>query len=114
MQTDYFCTLCEEYLREEALQPHLFQGPHRAETFDNSFVRVTAPAPSATSPTKSRFVYICVVCWAKIVSPEELLNHRKTCKVDPPEEELENGAVPMVNSSRAGRMMDMGAKDAAR
>ena len=110
-QTDYFCTLCEEYLREDELQPHLFGEPHRAETCDNSFVRVTA---TGGQQSRSKFVYICVVCWAKIVSPEELLNHRKCCRVDPPEEELENGAVPMVNRGGINIRMDLGAKDMSR
>ena len=29
-QTDYFCTVCEESLKEEELQSHLFDG-HSAE-----------------------------------------------------------------------------------
>ena len=38
-QTDYFCTLCDAFLKEEELQAHLFDG-HQAEDYSNYFVRV--------------------------------------------------------------------------
>ena len=40
-QTDYFCTLCDAFLKEEELQAHLFDG-HQAEDCSNYFVRVVA------------------------------------------------------------------------
>ena len=40
-QTDYFCTLCDAFLKEEELQAHLFDG-HQAEDCSNYFVRVIA------------------------------------------------------------------------
>ena len=40
-QTDYFCTLCDAFLKEEELQTHLFDG-HQAEDCSNYFVRVVA------------------------------------------------------------------------
>ena len=40
-QTDYFCTLCDAFLKEEELQAHLFDG-HQAEDCGNYFVRVVA------------------------------------------------------------------------
>ena len=35
-QTDYFCTVCEESLKEEELQSHLFEG-HSAENLQVSW-----------------------------------------------------------------------------
>ena len=46
-QTDYFCTLCEAFLKEEELQAHLFDG-HQAEDCSNYFVRVAAASSLAT------------------------------------------------------------------
>ena len=40
-QTDYFCTLCDAFLKEEQLRTHLFDG-HQAQDCSNYFVRVLA------------------------------------------------------------------------
>lgn len=50
-QTDYFCTLCDAFLKEEELQAHLFDG-HQAEDCSNYFVRVNTNA-SAGSPAEN-------------------------------------------------------------
>jgi len=82
-QTDYFCTVCEESLKEEELQSHLFEG-HSAENLQDYFVRV-CPDKSKGGPLrtdKPRYLYICVVCWAKLPSLTEMRGHRMTCKVN--------------------------------
>ena len=101
-QTDYFCTLCDTYLKEEELQGHLFDG-HSAETVENSFVRVATSSTTSEASTRSlfiqkkRYVYICVVCWAKIPDSRSTASHRQACKADPtpPSEDradlIENG-----------------------
>ena len=104
-QTDYFCTLCESYLKEEELQSHLFEG-HQAENVEESFVRVK----STKGQEQGQVLHICVVCWAKIPNrggqqqQDDLRVHREGCRTDPGEEDLENGSVPMdgkVNTAAA-------------
>ena len=88
-QTDYFCTICDAYLKEEQLQSHLFDG-HRAEGLSEYFVQVcidnnaTGNVSSVTQGRfpKKRYLYICVVCWAKITNAGDMAVHRKTCKTD--------------------------------
>ena len=85
-QTDYFCTLCDAYLREDELQSHLFDG-HQAENISNFFVRVQAP-PSPVDKGSilfqqlQRHVHICVVCWAKIPEQKDCPSHRLGCRAE--------------------------------
>ena len=84
-QTDYFCTICDAYLKEEQLQSHLFDG-HRAEGLSEYFVQVgidnnLSNVTQVYFP-KKRYLYICVVCWAKIPNAGDMAVHRKTCKTD--------------------------------
>ncbi len=113
LQTDYFCTLCESYLKEEELQSHLFEG-HQAENVEESFVRVKNSAKNGGSGGGGASqLHICVVCWAKIPrvgtgggggggGREDLRAHRAGCRTDPAEDDLENGAVPMESGKGAG------------
>ena len=87
-QTDYFCTICDAYLKEEQLQSHLFDG-HKAEGLSEYFVQVCTDNTNITSNQvtqgyfpKKRYLYICVVCWAKITNAGDMAVHRKTCKTD--------------------------------
>ena len=83
-QTDYFCTLCDAYLREDELQSHLFDG-HQAENISNFFVRVLSPSSSDKGilfQQLQRHVHICVVCWAKIPEPKDCASHRLACRAD--------------------------------
>ena len=87
-QTDYFCTICDAYLKEEQLQSHLFDG-HKAEGLSEYFVQVQTDNTNITSNQvtqgyfpKKRYLYICVVCWAKITNAGDMAVHRKTCKTD--------------------------------
>ena len=85
-QTDYFCTICDAYLKEEQLQSHLFDG-HRAEGLSEYFVQVCTDNNIPGNVTqgyfpKKRYLYICVVCWAKITKSGDMAVHRKTCKTD--------------------------------
>ena len=86
-QTDYFCTVCDAYLKEEQLQSHLFEG-HKADNLNECFVRINVD-PSATPGTfqpaakkPSTSLFICVVCWAKITSMSDIPAHRNVCKVE--------------------------------
>jgi len=91
-QTDYFCTVCEESLKEEELQSHLFEG-HSAENLQDYFVRVNPDKVKGGTPVrtdKPRYLYICVVCWAKLPSDGEMRRHRNTCKVNFGEEQTED------------------------
>ena len=85
-QTDYFCTLCDAYLREDELQAHLFEG-HQAENITNFFVRVLSPSSASSDKgilfqQLQRHVHICVVCWAKIPEPKDCAAHRLACRAD--------------------------------
>lgn len=81
---------------------------HRAENLDDFFVRVSDP--TAHSIFKNTSLYICVVCWAKISSASETVTHRKSCKVDPSESDLENGSVPMnMTASKSSSKIENGA-----
>ena len=51
-QTDYFCTLCDAFLKEEELQAHLFDG-HQAEDCSNYFVRVVGLKPNAAAAAEN-------------------------------------------------------------
>ena len=102
-QTDYFCTVCEESLTEDQLQSHLFDT-HSAENLQVSpqssphpqyphlfslqdyFVRVC----TGGSGSGSKYLYICVVCWAKLPSKQEMAAHRETCKVNFGEDSPDN------------------------
>jgi len=75
-QTDYFCTVCEKTLGETELQTHLFDG-HSATDTKDSFVRLQPNRLG--SGGKSRLL-VCVICWAKMSSDVEMLNHREVCK----------------------------------
>ena len=102
-QTDYFCTLCESYLKEEELQSHLFEG-HQAESVEDSFVKVSPKPASSNNNNKHEHLHICVVCWAKIPrvgGTDDLKAHRTACRTDPADDDLENGSVPMAGKTNA-------------
>ena len=93
-QVEYFCTLCDTYLEEEHLQSHLFEG-HQAENCEDLFVRVCSGETNKGYFVQKNFLYICVVCWAKLPHARDTVEHRRSCKANPPESALENGAVPI-------------------
>jgi hypothetical protein len=101
-QTDYFCTLCDTFLKEEELQSHLFEG-HQAEGISNFFVRVCTSTAADKGilfkQLQSKNTYICVVCWAKIADANDTAAHRLGCKADPADGDLDNGAVPLKKSA---------------
>merc|ERR1719228_1376580 len=88
-QTDYFCTVCEESLKEDQLQSHLFEG-HSAENLQDYFVRVCQDGPGKTWFGQKKFLYICVVCWAKMNNIQDMHGHRESCKVNFGEDSNEN------------------------
>lgn len=89
-QTDYFCTVCEQSLKEDQLQSHLFDT-HSAENLQDYFVRVS---PGLGAGGQKKWLYICVVCWAKMGQVQEMHGHRETCKVNFGEE----GAMDQVDN----------------
>ena len=91
-QTDYFCTLCDTYLKEEDLQQHLFED-HRAEKMKDCFVLVATGSGSGSGDNEATKLYICVVCWAKISNFQELVAHRRECRVEEDDEETDTDNV---------------------
>ncbi|XP_023338897.1 uncharacterized protein LOC111709457 isoform X2 [Eurytemora carolleeae] len=83
-QADYFCTVCEESLKESQLQDHLFQG-HSALNLKNCFVKLGKGGKS---------LVVCVICWAKIDSHSDMSAHREACKANYPEEEQQDSGNP--------------------
>ena len=88
-QTDYFCTICEESLKEDQLQSHLFET-HSAENLQVKYSQNSSSYSShlclqeyfvRVSQGNKKYLYICVVCWAKLGSTGEMVTHRETCKV---------------------------------
>ena len=47
--------------------------------FQDYFVRVS---PDGRAAASKKYLYICVVCWAKLSSLPEMHIHRETCKVN--------------------------------
>ncbi|XP_040572015.1 uncharacterized protein [Lepeophtheirus salmonis] len=72
-ESDYFCTLCESHIKEKEHKSHLFEGVHKGETLGDFFVRAEGPH-SKGSPH-----FICVICWSKFNSSEDIPFHRNTC-----------------------------------
>ena len=102
-QTDYFCTICDSYLKEEQLQTHLFDG-HRAENLRDYFVKISverAGQPATFKPAKpnsnsSSSLFICVVCWAKILTMGDMNSHRHSCKIESSSSPLTQGIVQVI------------------
>jgi len=88
-QTDYFCTVCEESLKEDQLQSHLFEG-HSAENLQDYFVRVCPEGQGKTWFGPKKYLYICVVCWAKMNNIQDMHGHRESCKVNFGEDSNDN------------------------
>jgi len=88
-QTDYFCTVCEESLKEDQLQSHLFEG-HSAENLQDYFVRVCPDSQGKSWFGQKKYLYICVVCWAKMSNIQDMHGHRESCKVNFGEDSNDN------------------------
>jgi len=88
-QTDYFCTVCEESLKEDQLQSHLFEG-HSAENLQDYFVRVCPDSQGKSWFGQKKYLYICVVCWAKMNNVQDMHGHRESCKVNFGEDSNDN------------------------
>eukprot|EP00096_Caligus_rogercresseyi_P012119 TRINITY_DN4991_c0_g1_i1.p1 TRINITY_DN4991_c0_g1~~TRINITY_DN4991_c0_g1_i1.p1 ORF type:complete len:1104 (+),score=295.55 TRINITY_DN4991_c0_g1_i1:143-3454(+) len=79
---EYFCTLCEAYIKEKEHKSHLFEGVHKGETLGDFFVRAEGLFSKGTS------TYVCVICWMKLGSPEEIPGHRVSCSANNKMEKL--------------------------
>lgn len=78
-QSDFFCTLCDNYVPESELQSHLFDQ-HKAEDIDDSFVRIFTQDANRGYFVQRQFLNVCVLCWAKIPQLEQTHVHRMSCK----------------------------------
>eukprot|EP00095_Tigriopus_kingsejongensis_P001763 snap_masked-scaffold183_size276960-processed-gene-1.19 protein:Tk01763 transcript:snap_masked-scaffold183_size276960-processed-gene-1.19-mRNA-1 annotation:"hypothetical protein T265_04347" len=77
-QSDYFCTLCDNYFVESELQAHLFEG-HQAKEIEDSFVRVCSNEAHKGYFIQRTFLNVCVICWAKIPKATDTSLHREGC-----------------------------------
>ncbi|TRY61788.1 hypothetical protein TCAL_14958 [Tigriopus californicus] len=112
-QSDYFCTLCDNYVPESELHSHLFES-HKAEDIEGSFVRICSEEANRGYFIQRQFLNVCIICWAKIPKLQHTDKHRVECKPplsrneeSPPYDSIKIESTPDISSLLNHNQTDM-------